>query len=58
MEEVKYAVIMDGSPCAKDLTMEMALIFVKGIFERWYADENLSATIVRMEYLNNGKNEE
>jgi hypothetical protein len=47
MIEDKYRVIMGGYIIAKDMSLEHATIFLKGIFEEYYAEPGLEVTIQR-----------
>jgi hypothetical protein len=45
MIEDKYRVIMGGHIIARDMSLDHATIFLKGIFEEYYAEPGLEVTI-------------
>lgn len=49
MYENRYCVIIDGEVCAKELTIEHALILVKSLFESYYNDHLMTISIREME---------
>ena len=52
MIETKYQVIIDGTIAARYMTLADALIFIKGIFETYYNETEMSVTI-KQEKLDN-----
>ena len=40
MVEYKYWIEINGMTAAKDMTIETALILIKGLYEEYYADDN------------------
>ena len=45
MMEVKYNVLIGKKVVAKDMTLENAVIFLKGLFNEYFNDPMLSVTI-------------
>ncbi len=45
MMEVRYNVLIGKRVVAKDMTLENAVIFLKGLFNEYYNDSMLSVTI-------------
>ena len=45
MMEIKYNVLIGKRVVAKDMTLENAVIFLKGLFNEYYNDSMLSVTI-------------
>jgi hypothetical protein len=45
MEEIKYNVLIGKRIVAKDMTLENAVIFLKGLFNEYYNDPMLAVTI-------------
>ena len=45
MMEVRYNVLIGKRIVAKDMTLENAVIFLKGLFNEYYNDSMLSVTI-------------
>jgi hypothetical protein len=45
MMEIKYNVLIGKRIVAKDMTLENAVIFLKGLFNEYYNDSMLSVTI-------------
>ena len=45
MIEVKYNVLIGKRIVAKDMTLENAVIFLKGLFNEYYNDSMLAVTI-------------
>ena len=48
MVEYKYWIEINGMIAAKDMTIETALILIKGLYEEYYADDSITITIGRM----------
>lgn len=49
MFENKYYVLIDNEVCAKELTLEHALILVKAFFESYYNDHSMTISVREME---------
>lgn len=47
MNESKYSVAVDGTMVAQGMNLETALILVKGLFETYYAEPDISICIER-----------
>lgn len=45
MMEIKYNVLIGKRIVAKDMTLENAVIFLKGLFNEYYNDSMLAVTI-------------
>jgi hypothetical protein len=45
MTEIKYNVLIGKRIVAKDMTLENAVIFLKGLFNEYYNDPMLAVTI-------------
>ena len=50
MLENKYSVLIGDNVIANDMSLQNAIIFIKGLFEEYYNDKNLSITIKKINY--------
>ncbi len=50
MMEIKYNVLIGKRVVAKDMTLENAVIFLKGLFNEYYNDPMLAVTIEVSDY--------
>lgn len=48
MSEERYEVWVDEKCYAKEMRLDTALILVKGLFNEWYAEDDISIKIRRM----------
>lgn len=47
MNENKYTVLLDGKKVASEVTLEIAVILEKALFEEYYGEPSLKVTIRR-----------
>lgn len=50
MGEYKYSVIVDNICMAKSMNLEGATLFIKALFEKYYADKDLRVTVQRDDF--------
>lgn len=49
MSETKYEIILNDNVMADNITLDFALILVKGVFEHYYNEHHMCITIKEME---------
>ena len=49
MHERRYSIIINDNTEAENMSLEVALITVHALFEKWWNEENLEITIARKE---------
>ena len=48
MDEKKYSIIVDNETVAQNVTLDYALIFVRAIFEKYFAEYEMQVVIAPM----------